>query len=162
MNDVGWNLTQTIHAVKLGVCHTPSSTCPEYSSNSCGCPDCSKHLIPPHLHAYCSALEDSGSSNNQGESDDSVSYTKDTTEESYFGDRSVGGQSTTRVFKLWMVVAMGFAILALVVGVASRRVSGGTHASINNLTCFVASRKTDFAIGDRLQIGVGRWFYWRR
>jgi hypothetical protein len=44
-------------AVHLGICHTPSSTCPSSSSNSCGCPDCSKHHIPAHLHSYCNAVK---------------------------------------------------------------------------------------------------------
>lgn len=107
--------------VQLGICHHVPAGCPGESESYCPCPDCSKPLIPPHLHKYCKCLAysaDGGttcsSSTNDGEQQNAAEqYAGDETSAGgnpEYYDKSANQQGGTRTTKLWAMILAGGAV----------------------------------------------------
>ena len=114
---------------KAHICHTPPSTCPEYSNGICDCPDCTKKLIPPHLHSYCKYVKSGGTggedyqyseySGEECEDEGCVEYSGGTSDRSF--ERDGDSQGASRIFKPWLVILTGSLVAAAAVGVVMHR-----------------------------------------
>ena len=132
-------LTLLLLTDQAHICHTPPSSCPESSNGICKCPDCSKKLIPPHLHSYCKYV------NGGSEEYEYSAYGGEDGEDGGDGvDGEYGGgssdrqyqkdgdsQGASRMFKPWLVILTGSLVAAGTIGaVLYRRVSRKTDCEM--------------------------------